>query len=327
MKKNGFTLIELLAAIAVLAMIIVIAVPAISGITSIINDNQRENVIRRIEVAASNYAKDTGKTLIFVEELIKEGYLDSGKDSDIIEDPLTHKSLNCYVIEMTKNGDYYDAVFVDKDNSSSDGTCNSNDLQTFNNGVGIEISGTTGNANGWISGKNITLKAISNRFTIDCAKNKCEWSSKSGAKSTGKEIKINNTGILVTQYTFRYILNTQDNKSNYFTDTIDIKLDNQAPIIKNSTGAMNKFQKEKAKTVRIEATDGSNGSGIGKGYYLGLNNAGGCNSISDSSYKEANSSGGYREVVTQNGTYLICVKDNVGNTSSIVIDINTIITE
>ena len=84
MNKKGFTLVELLASIVILALIVAITVPAIDGVSKSIRKTQRENLIKKIEISASDYAFKTNETGVFVDTLIKSGYIeadDNGKYS------------------------------------------------------------------------------------------------------------------------------------------------------------------------------------------------------------------------------------------------------
>ena len=103
----------ILLTIAVLWFIIGIGNPSYSGVSKFIRSNQRKNVIKKIEIAASKYAYDTGKTIIFVDELVTEGYIDSDDEEGNIEDPINMKRMNCYVVEMKKTSDYYNAKFIE----------------------------------------------------------------------------------------------------------------------------------------------------------------------------------------------------------------------
>lgn len=113
MKKNGFTLIELLAVIVILSIIILIAVPAINGISKMVKEKQRNNLIKSIEKSASDYAFDnklSTNSKVNVKTLIDNGYLDSDeKDNNIIYDPTDKSSMNCYEVTVTKSGSYYNA--------------------------------------------------------------------------------------------------------------------------------------------------------------------------------------------------------------------------
>ena len=123
MNNKGYTLIELIAAIVLLAVIIIIAIPGISGVSKRIRENQRNNVIKKIEIAASNYAFDTKKTEVFVDELVKEGYYTVDKDSDDVMDPVSGERMNCYIVTMEKVSEHYNAKFQDGTKHEVNGEC------------------------------------------------------------------------------------------------------------------------------------------------------------------------------------------------------------
>ena len=325
MNKNGFTLLELLASIVILSLILLIAVPAITNVSETIRENQRENLIEKIEIAASKYAFDTGKTIIFVDELVKEGYIESDKEDNTIEDPLTNQRMNCYVIEMEKTSDYYKATFKDEKNYDNNGVCDLNKLEEDDTELIIDVSNSSGkvdNINSWINGSNndITLKAISesNILDIDCNVNQCVWTSSSGLNKTGTDIiLLDNIGtILNSRYTFQitlYDINTESVKR--YTSSVNLKIDNESPtIFDNEIKVTNKYDYKDSKEVTIIANDGK-GSGIA-GYYLALDDGISCNNISIE-FKASN-----KFIVNEQGTYKICVKDNVGNISSSSLQIN-----
>jgi prepilin-type N-terminal cleavage/methylation domain-containing protein len=122
-NNKGYTLIELIAAVALLAVIMLIAIPGISSLAGRIRQNQRNNVIKKIEIAASNYAFDTKKTEVFVDELVKEGYYTVDKDSDIVIDPVNGESMNCYLVIMEKVSEHYNAKFQDGTKYENNGVC------------------------------------------------------------------------------------------------------------------------------------------------------------------------------------------------------------
>ena len=77
MNNRGFTLVELLATIFILAIITTIGITSYTRVSNAIKKEQRNNKIKRIEEAATKYAFDTGKTVVFVDTLVVNGYIDS----------------------------------------------------------------------------------------------------------------------------------------------------------------------------------------------------------------------------------------------------------
>lgn len=323
MKKNGFTLVELLMTIVIMALIIAIAVPSINNITVAIRENQRNNIIDRILIASSKYAYDTGETIVFVDKLVTEGYIESDDDEGNIKDPVNNERMNCYVVEMEKAGDHYNSSFVEGKNYDNNGTCDSDKLAKDSASIKIKVYESNKeitNANKWIKG-NITLKAdssSSNISIINCETSKCEWKSSSGANVTGKsEIMLDVSGVLNTRYTFQLTKYDDEDGIERYQSYLDLKVDNERPVINdNQIEITDKYTTTKSKKVVISASD-NKGSGIG-GYYLGISNGQNCES-SQIKYQESKSF-----TVNQNGTYLICVKDKVGNTTTSELVINYI---
>jgi len=318
MNSKGFTLVELLASIAILALILIIAVPSIGKISTAIKENQRKNNIEKIEIAASKYAFDTGETILFVDNLVTEGYLESDDESGNVLDPVNNERMNCYVVETEKQGDYYKAKFIDGKNYDNNGVCDTDKLNAIVEGINVAVTnnGTIINdVADWIKGDGtITLRAYSPTLNIDCEINKCEWTSSSGARKMGvSEIAIENIYTrLETKYTFQMTVFDDETKEiKRYLASIDLKIDNEAPIIyENETenNITNKFINTLTKEVAIEASD-SKGSGI-NGYYLGISNGQSCFSA------DLEWSLDKKFTISENGVYLICVKDKVGNISS-----------
>lgn len=300
MKNKGFTLVELIAVILILGLVIGIAVTSISGINDSVRKKQHENLIKEIEEAASKYAFDTGKTLIFVDELVTEGYYEVNDESGDIIDSEKDEKLNCYIVEMTKKGNYYTAEFKNTKYETANGSCDTGKLNADNANIDIKLNGGTVSSN-WYRLSSFTLKSSSSSVNIDCNTNSCVWTSNSGFRQTGtNEITINNINVLNTKYTFQYTV-IKDNKVDRYTKSVEVKIDNEDPVIYNDNIYVYEDENN-VKKVDIEASDGA-GSGIA-GYYFGTSSN--CGTYTNN--KTFN--------ITSSGDYLICVKDNVGRVKS-----------
>ena len=149
------------------------------------------------------------------------------------------------------------------------------------------------------------------------------WTSSSGAyyeDKTGDGINLNVKGLLETKYTFQYtVYDTNSEKVTRYTTSKNFKIDNESPsIYTNQITVTDRFTSTSSKKVKIVASDGK-GSGI-FGYFMKISDGTTCNSTSiASSYQTSNTF-----TVTQNGNYLICVKDKVGNVSTSSLSISNI---
>ena len=324
MNNKGFTFIEMLATIAVLALIVAIAIPSYTGISTAIRKNQRKNIIDRIEIAASKYAFDTDKTIIFVEELITEGYIDSDDEEGNIVDPVNNERMNCYIVEMKKVSDYYNASFKDNKNYDKNGVCDTSKLQDSLNALNIQVlvDNKEVEYNKWVNGSIRLIAHSNNTFVIDCLKNECLWTSSSGQKLSGFDnyMFFSTDGIFDTTYTFQYtIYDDKDEVVKRYKKSVDLKVDYETPsIYDDQITVSDRYINTASKHVSIVASDGK-GSGIA-GYYLGKDIGQLCESTSIiDNYQDSN-----KFTVVENGSYLICVKDKVGNISSSRISISHI---
>ena len=310
MNNKGFTLVELLASIIILAVIMTVAIPAINNLSSQIRKRHLENTIKNIEIAASKYAFDTKENLVFVDKLVKEGYLSTEKDDDGIYNEVNNQKLNCYLVKMEKSGDHYNATFQNDKSYEVNGKCDESKLNELNGEVSIKIynnSVEVTDYNKWLKG-NVTLKAVSNNLSINCTKNKCIWTSSSGNYANGIEVNIDNvTTILNTRYNFQLSVN-DGGYINRYNSSINLKIDNEKPTID-----LNETKAQIANNnLKIIASDGS-GSGVNS-YYFGLSNGRNCNTVE---YTKDNNF----TITSINSQYLICVKDNVGNIAEEILSI------
>lgn len=305
MNKKGFTIVELIATIAILALLLLIGVSSSNIISNRIKERQRINLITKIEIAASRYATDYEVTVILLEDLIKFGYITSEKDGNIY-DPVNNEILNCYRIDIEKEKNYNRAKFTNE-NYNEDGRCNSESLNNDNLELTIikKHNGQVVTNNEWIKGE-LELTAVLNNEEVDCQSNICKWTSNSGfVQNNTNTIVLDNQKSMNSTISFRLKLNSSDNYT-YLSNDTKVKLDNNAPLINKvdlDNTALNKID------VKISAIDSE--SGI-KGYYIAFNDVN-CNEISDRNYLNNNE----QSLNYNNENKLtVCVKDNVGNTST-----------
>lgn len=317
MNSKGFTLVEMLVTIAVFGLILGIAIPSYTGISKSINNRHRNNLIKRIEIAASKYAADTGKTLFFVNELVTEGYIDSD-DNGFVFDPVSKEKINCHKIVATKEGNYYDASYDADGSYEANGECNSAALLEDSRDINILVSSTTSdNTSGWIRSDPVILTFSGvNMKDFSCLTYDCYLYN-----TNGLEKKIENTTysidatdkIINTTYIFKYIYKYTDTNDQSieekYVKKLDVRIDNEDPVI-----YLNQIKSTiKDKKIVIKASDGS-GSGIG-GYSF--------QKSSDCTNAEYGLENEYD--ISSDGQYYICVKDNVGNISRATIQIENIL--
>lgn len=86
-----------------MAVIIAIAVAGFNIISKSVKEKSYENKIKYIENMAANYGDATGDSAVFVDTLVKNGYLDADNENGDILDPRDNSLLNCYIVDI-----YYD---------------------------------------------------------------------------------------------------------------------------------------------------------------------------------------------------------------------------
>ena len=136
-KKKGFTIVELLAVIVVLAIIIAIAVPAYGKIQKNIQAKQYKNKLSLIKTAAEKYADDTNYVAFYIDDLVKNGYID-GDTKDIVMNNLKDEYMNCYPIIIKDDGEQIYAQIEEKTETTKEsydtnGACDRNALVKYNN--------------------------------------------------------------------------------------------------------------------------------------------------------------------------------------------------
>ena len=152
-NKKGFTLVEVISAIVILSIIITLGVFSITKVRSNILEKQYNNIKLEIELAAEKYYSDTESKEVYVDTLIKEGYLKADNKSMTITDPRDKTILNCYIV--TINDDEKGSLGTEN-NVLENGNCNESAIVNSE----ISIVGEDGNKINKTWYKNpITLKA------------------------------------------------------------------------------------------------------------------------------------------------------------------------
>ena len=134
-KKNGFTLIELLVVIALMLSILGIAVVSLINTSNKKKKESWEQVKGQIETAAVEYftaneylfegLQNGSSGTISVGKLVNEDYLNK------VTNPDTGKSVSmCALVNITKDGEKYNATFDNDSTESQVANCESNNIIT-----------------------------------------------------------------------------------------------------------------------------------------------------------------------------------------------------
>ena len=134
-KKNGFTLIELLVVIALMLSILGIAVVSLINTSNKKKKESWEQVKGQIETAAVEYftaneylfegLQNDSSGTISVGKLVNEDYLNK------VTNPDTGKSVSmCALVNITKDGEKYNATFDNDSTESQVANCESNNIIT-----------------------------------------------------------------------------------------------------------------------------------------------------------------------------------------------------
>ena len=305
-KKNGFTLVELLAVLGILAIILLIGVPVFLNLRDSVLKSERENVVSYIETRAADYANDTSITVVSVEDLIKEGYVEPDDETDIY-DPVTNESFNCYIVtSVFENGAYESTMSEESIGTSEDGTCNSYESQVdlaickYNDDMSqCDLI----NNDSWFR-EDVTLGVrYRNGEILNDSAITYDWLGSDGSTSSEYYISTNTNLISQNAYRVRIIA---DNKTSETTQVVSI--DKQAPAVISATVYPDSTSWAKEKNVTIELTDYM-GSGVA-GIYLGDSSV--CN---DSLTFNNNLKDNVYTGPIGSGTHNVCVIDKVGNIS------------
>ena len=327
MNKKGFTLVELLGVIAILAIIIGISFAIYTRVRHDVLNQELENTISYIEAQAENYANDTNITVVSVEDLILNGYVEPDDETDIYN-PVDNSSLNCYLVRSTyEDGEFTSLLEIKDENllERNDGTCSkyqkdglasigvqeiseeNNNLEGINDEVGFKLL----DDNTWFK-NNVYLAVLEGNTPFDKEGATYEWRSNYGTTTTDSTTQTAVSAGVASQIPYTVTVRWQEEGNNLEKSaSATIKIDREAPRIigievPDSTEWTTK------KTVTITATDG-NGSGL-YGIYVGKD-------LTECSENKEDydpvTGETFTEDIVEMGTYRACVIDNVGNVSNI----------
>lgn len=321
-NKKGFSLVEILAAIVLVGIVGAISVTAYNEVNKTVLETALENMVLEIEIAAEDYARDTGETTVSVEVLAASGYLTYTDEEEVLS-PVDNNSLLCYIVTVSvENGEYVADLNLDVDAETlqeESGTCKTYVI-TYDSKIDVlcedgECTKYTVEDKTWYNGT-VYLNVASDVDVTDLTSYK--WESKSGygygypddtSDSTISTVEINNTGAISTVYT----LSITYADGSVLTSSETINIDNASPsyVSVSKSEGWSSSNKE----IFVNATD--NGSGV-SGYYMSaidsLSDAStiDCSSIAESEYTDIDETN-----TLANGYYAVCIIDNVGNTSEV----------
>ena len=316
MKNKGFTLVELLAVIAILAIIIGLSFVIYSRVQSDVLEQELKNTVSYIEVQAQNYANDTNITVVSVEDLILNGYVEPDDETDIYN-PVDKTSLNCYIVRSTyEDGEFTSTLdFETLLDRNKNGTCNNYEKESVIS-IGVDEEGT-GNYSSEIKDwykDDVTLAVLGENKTIfkkDGAT--YEWRSNYGGITTKDTVTTEVSEGIVSSMPYSVSVRYNENGKNINAEAqATINIDKEAPRI-IAINIPNPTQWATSRMVDITATDG-NGSGL-HGIYVGLDLTE-CPENSEN-YIEIEDETKITQEVRKEGTYRACAIDNVGNVSQI----------
>ena len=304
-NKKGFTLVELMSVIVVLAIIIAIAVPAYNRIKLSIDKKNYENKVSLIEVAAAKYSEDTRYETMYVDDLIKNGYLDPDKENGDIFNDISKERINCYLVRTREEAGIYYAELIEKKYEDSNGQCSANIPNDYNQILKIKmINATTGqeitreNSYNWWTNSNVNLQAeIKTEKTVE----KYEWYKGYSQTpiSTGDSYGVKSDSVLQENYTLRATLSDGE----ILNTTVRVLIDKITPKFYDNDGSKLNEKWVTELDYGIKAYD--NESGL-YGYYFKKDGT-------ECSFNKVDYKSSKKQVISDNGTYKVCVMDNVGN--------------
>lgn len=312
MKKNGFTIVELLASIVILTIIITIGVGSINVIKMRVLQSNYESKKALIELKAEEYTNDTGYLYTNVGNLIQLGYLTADNSNEEILNPLTNKSMNCFVVKVNQeNSNLYGTL-------TNEEQCDNNALPQMNVNLGIKILNASNPLKVITEGDWINQDVILELYFINTEVSqekikKIVW--KNSVET--KEINVNNNFEEQKQYpihvarfmdTTFYAEVIFENGLTY-NASVKVKVDKQKPIIYKDEIKVY-ASGNNTNTLAFKYTD-LTASG-GKEYYIGTESN--CNNVE---YQSINSNSNQIFVENmENKKYYICLKDAAGNVSN-----------
>lgn len=308
-NKKGFTLIELMGVIIIIGVIALIAFSSFVGISRRMKEQAYKNKVKLIETKAENYANETGFLDTNVATLVDKGFLEADNNKDEVLSPIDKSLMNCHMVKMENNDGVYYAEYQEEEACDLSGLIRNADGLVLN---ATKVDSNTPYVGGEWTKENVELSLS---FSKDIDVNNIDniiWT----IDGYEDEVLVNGNFNDVNKYNVETFVVFNSNVSVevmtrdkvLYKANIDVKIDKENPVSYQDDIKIDKKDEftRNNKKVTITATD-NEGSGI-NGYYIGTNS----NCTSNPYTKTSNTT---FEIDQFNGTYYVCVKDNVGNIS------------
>ena len=314
-NKKGFTLIELISVVAILTIVSTLAVLSVSRLSQTIKDKQKDNLLQSLKVSAKKYLNDTGIKKVFIDSLIKEGYVEGDKivsNRQIIVDPTDpSQELNCYYFDFTTD----DEGTISSEPQYDGDSCK---VSIIADALINIVYNNEDIPNNWFktSSNNVLLKVVSLNPTVvtsDMLKNNSTWTTPLApdvfAQGETYSITVPNNGYI--ERTYSVLIRTDEGKD--YTTTRIVKIDNSFPAV-NNIRVSNADTWKNAKYIYANVED--TGSGLKK---YAITDKTSDSDISSSEWKNISGdsfqidSNDVSNKVTKNGTYYIYVQDAIGH--------------
>ena len=306
-NKKGFTLVELLSVIVLLGIIITIGIFSVSSIRKTILDRQYKNLKTEIEIAAEKYYSDTESTEVYVDTLIKEGYLKADNKSMTIIDPRDKTSLNCHIVTINDNEEGNLGM---ESNIDENGNCNEEAIVNSEISI-VDIDGNKINKT-WYKSP-ITLKVKFNNSEKEPNSYDYTWKSEKNPNVISDEPiynlenLYNERGYVIDDEFYVTLVNAEETLE---SKGQRVRIDGVLPEIK-TLEIPDKENWTKDKTLKVNLTD--IGSGI-DGYIFSKDD---CEKIGLDEYTKIDAPNPndvkIEHKITENGTYTFCASDKAGN--------------
>ena len=314
--NKGFTLVEVLAAITIIAIILLIAVPVYNGVNEQIKNNLYDSKINNIKSKAIEYASETNYMIFDVRTLISEGKITPDNILENYLDPRNNRDMSCDILNVNFINGIYEATIIESNICYSEEELNNlygaielNVYDENNNQIDLSKDNLWTNKNPLIIKYNFKeqykdleqyIKEVTwtGDIPLVCNENIAECNS---YKIMANDIK----NVMVT-IQIKVTINEQEL---FFKQSKQVAIDLQKPqVVKDSIKYDQNTYSNFKKKLEFELTD-NHGSGINSFAVV-------TKPVCEGEEFENNlqlASSGIQTEYLNNGTYYICVVDNVGN--------------